>query len=538
MSLCQTTDCGKQTDNDPAVCDRCLSKDRVKSIQEQELARRALARRRLLPFVQRMQTDYDAGWFQKDLCHKLEQFAQDVIDKKSPRLMIMAPPRHGKSRLASVMFPAWFLGNHPAMEIIMSSYSADLAMDMSKDVRTILREQSYKTVFKESKLDPDSQSVAKWKTTESGAFTAAGVGGPLTGRGAHVMIVDDPIKNFEDANSTTNREMAWNWWNTTAYTRLAPGAGCLLIMTRWHHDDLFGRLLEQEAEAKKLGIPTQKWDVVMYPAIATEDEKYRKSGEALHPERYPLDQLNMIKNAPGNERNWASLYQQTPTLDEGAYFKKEFFKYWQTSSDSESPDKVKPDNLNVYATWDLALGQKETNDYTASVVFGLDQNENIYVLDIVRERMDAMEIVEKIIDQYEQWKPIATGIERTHMQMALGPFLNKRIRERKVYSLYIHEQLPGRRDKELRARSIQGRIQQGKVFFPRHAPWLHTLTTEMLQFPAGTHDDLCDCLAYAGLLLEELSAPEKRIDKPVVSWKDKLNRYSSSFGGRKSAMTA
>jgi len=122
--------------------------------------------------------------------------------------------------------------------------------------------------------------------------------------------------------------------------------------------------------------------------------------------------------------------------------------------------------------------------------------------------------------------------------MALGPFLNKRIRERKAYSLYIHEQLPGRRDKELRARSIQGRIQQGKVFFPRHAPWLHTLTTEMLQFPAGTHDDLCDCLAYAGLLLEELSAPEKRIDKPVVSWKDKLNRYSSSFGGRKSAMTA
>jgi predicted phage terminase large subunit-like protein len=540
-ALCSNNDCGTEVKVGETLCSRCKmvenAKNNTVNLQKQELARRVIAKRRLLPFVQRMMPDYKAGWVHKDICNRLEQFAQDVVDQKSPRLMIMMPPRSGKSQLASTFFPAWFIGNNPAKEIIACSYSASLSMSFSRAIRETLREKSYQNVFKACRLNKDSQSVENWLTTEHGGYLAAGVGGPITGRGAHCLIIDDPVKNFEEADSATQRDAVWNWWTTTAYTRLAPGGGVLVIQTRWHHDDLSGRILQQFEDAKSQNVELPEWAVVSYPAIAEADEEFRKQGEALHPERYDLKQLNAIKATVG-ARDWAALYQQKPTLDEGAYFREPFFRYWQMDPSEESADKRKPEELVVYATWDLALGKKESNDFTSSIVFGVDRNEDIYVLDLVHEKIDAMEIVEKMIDQFEQWRPTATGIERTHMQMAIGPFLNKRIRERKAYAMYVYEQLPGRRDKELRARSIQGRIQQGKVFFPRNAPWLHVMVTELLQFPAGVHDDIVDCLSYAGLLLEELVVPRTFIKPKKASWKDNLDRYIKGGDSVKSHMVA
>lgn len=544
--ICKTCNTIANIVTDSGMCSVCKRKEEAKfkldskeerkvTLRDQELARRVLSRRRLLPFVQRFVSNYEAGWVHKDICQRLEKFSQDVQDGKSPRLMLFVPPRHGKSEIASIRFPAWHLGHNPTHEIMVCSYSASLSMGFSRKVREMLRDKSYQHVFNDTKLNPDSQSVESWLTTSGGGYMAAGVGGAITGKGAHILLIDDPIKNFEEADSSITRESIWNWWTTTAYTRLAPGGGILVIQTRWHQDDLSGRLVTQMEDAKAANESYyDDWEIIRYPAIADNDEPYRKAGEALHPERYPIEALQRIK-ASINPRDWAALYQQTPTLDEGAYFRRDFFKYW---GDADG-DKDKPELLTVYSTWDLALGKKESNDFTAGLTFGVDVEENIYLLDLKHGRWDAMEIVEHMIDWYEMWSPVAVGIERTHMQMAIGPFLNKRIRERKAYSMYIHEQLPGRRDKELRARSMQGRLAQGKVFFPRQAPWLNKFELELLQFPAGAHDDMVDVFGYAGLLLEELIAPRTPAPVKKPSWRDNLHRYVKGGDNTlKSAMSA
>ena len=194
---------------------------------ERELAKRILCRKRLLPFVERTNPDYLAGWVHKDICQRLEKFSEQVANKESPRLMLFMPPRHGKSTLASVAFPAWHLGRHPHHEFISCSYSGSLAMNFSRKVRQVLREPVYKNIFEKTRLDKDSQSVESWNTNQGGGYVAAGVGGGITGKGAHVLLIDDPIKNREDAESDNNRDATWDWYTSTAYTRLAPGGWCV-----------------------------------------------------------------------------------------------------------------------------------------------------------------------------------------------------------------------------------------------------------------------------------------------------------------------
>ena len=177
---------------------------------EQELASRILSRKRLLPFVEKFNPDYQAGWVHKDICKRLEKFSDDVANKKSPRLMLFMPPRHGKSTLASIAFPAWHIGRHPHQEFISCSYSGSLSMTFSRKVRQLLRDPLYKKVFEKTRLDADSQSIESWLTTSGGGYVAAGVGGGITGKGAHVLVIDDPVKNREDAESENNRESTWD----------------------------------------------------------------------------------------------------------------------------------------------------------------------------------------------------------------------------------------------------------------------------------------------------------------------------------------
>lgn len=196
---------------------------------ERVLADRILARRRLIQFVQKMHGSYEAGWVHKDICTRLERFSADVVAKKSPRLMLLVPPRHGKSEIASIRFPGWHLGQHPEHEIINVGYNLDLPMVFSRKVREMVRDQAYQNIFPGMQLDPDAQSVERWNTTKGGGLTAAGVGGGITGKGAHILIIDDPIKNQEEADSPEIRKKLLEWYQSTAYTRLAPGGGVLLI---------------------------------------------------------------------------------------------------------------------------------------------------------------------------------------------------------------------------------------------------------------------------------------------------------------------
>jgi predicted phage terminase large subunit-like protein len=488
-----------------------------------ELALRILTRKRLLPFVERFNPDYSAGWVHKDICRRLEQFSRDVAEKKSPRLMLFMPPRHGKSTLASIAFPAWHLGRHPDHEFISCSYSGSLAMGFSRKVRSLLRDPSYKTAFK-TRLDPDSQSAEAWLTTGGGGYVAAGVGGGITGKGAHVLVIDDPVKNREDAESQNNREANWDWYTSTAYTRLAPGGGVLVILTRWHDDDLAGKLLRAGSEGG------DEWTVVKYPAIAEEDEEFRATGDALHPERYDVEALQRIQRAVG-PRDWSALYQQNPVADDGDYFSRSMIQYYDS-------DDIDLDRMKFYCAWDLAIGKKDRNDYSVGMVVGIDEMEHIYVVDVVRGRFDGFELVEQILDMYELWRPSIVGIEKGHIEMALGPFLEKRVRERGLYEAYFKDLKTGRRDKEARARAIQGRMQQGMVHFPRNEIFTGPLVAELLRFPNGVHDDQVDALAWLGLMMTEFAV----FTAPVIrepSWRDRLDYLVKGSATRsRSAMSA
>jgi len=477
---------------------------------EQELASRTLARRHLLPYVKRMMPGYEDGWVHKDICLRLERFLKDVEDGKQPRLMLQMPPRHGKSLLASQYFPAWALGQHPDYEIISSSYSGSLATGFSRKVRTQLRDPAFSVLFPEAKLDKDNQNAEGWLTTKGGGFVPAGVGGAITGKGAHILIIDDPVKNAEEAESETSRQNVKDWYASTAYTRLAPKSGVLIIQTRWHDDDLSGWL---EAQMRKG--EGDNWEIIRYPGIAEEDEKYRRKGEALHPARYPLAMLKKIQLAVG-PRVWNALYQQNPTPDDGEYFKREQVKYY--------PYGKQPHLLTTYAAWDFAIGKNETNDYTVGVVIGLDEDGNFWLLDVRRGRWGSDEIIDQMIDVQRTWKPEMHGAEQGQISMSIGPFLDKRISEEKVWDLHVEPLTTGRRDKQARARTLQGMMQAMRVYFPLGAPWLDVLVTEMLRFPNGKHDDQVDAFAWVALMLSEMTTPRlpRARAQKKRSWKDKL----------------
>jgi len=489
---------------------------------EKELASRILSRKRLLPFVEKFNPDYQAGWVHKDICQRLEKFSDDVASQKSPRLMLFMPPRHGKSTLASIAFPAWHIGRHPHQEFISCSYSGSLSMSFSRKVRQLLREPNYKKIFEKTRLDADSQSIESWLTTSGGGYVAAGVGGGITGKGAHVLVIDDPVKNREDAESENNRESTWDWYTSTAYTRLAPGGGILVILTRWHDDDLAGRLLAAGEDG------ADQWEVVKYPAIAELDEEFRKQGEPLHPDRYDVPSLEMIQKAIG-PRDWTALYQQNPVSDEGDYFTREMIQYYEK-------DELEQDSLRFYCAWDLAIGQKDRNDYTVGLVVGVDEYDNLFIVDVVRGKYDGFEIVEKILDLYEMWRPGIIGIEKGHIEMAIGPFLQKRVAERGLHEAYFKDLRVGRRDKEARARAIQGRMQQGMVYFPKDAVWTGTMVAELLRFPNGKNDDQVDALAWIGLMMTEF-AINFNVPEHAPSWRDKL-RLKNSDVKIKTSMSA
>ncbi len=507
---------------------------------KRELAERTLARRKLLPFILRQNSAYMPGWVHADICKRLERFAKAIENGESPRLMITMPPRHGKSEIGSKTFPSWYLGRNPKDEVIICSYSGDLVKDFSRKCRDLLESPKYKSMFK-TRLDKNSKSVERWNTSQGGAFTAAGVGGPITGRGMALGIIDDPVKNREEAESETTRQKIKDWYSSAFYTRLAPGGGILIIQTRWHDDDLAGWLLNLFEEAKveaaenevEIDEDVDQWELVEYPAIALMDEKFRKEGDALHEDRYPLKALRKIKRAM-IPRDWEALYQQRPVSEDGDYFTKEMFRY--------APLKDRPplNEMRVYATGDLAISTKQSADYSVFAVVGVDRQQNIWVLDIVRGRWNALGIIDRMFEIQVKYDPELFGLETGQIELTLEPFIQKAEQERGV-SLKYHKLKTRGADKGTRARTIQGRMEQGRVIFPtlESTPWMSSVQNELLKFPLGKNDDIVDALAWIGHMLMMLGVRNEKKAKPKKSWKDKLRKHGGSNGSKhKSGMAA
>lgn len=512
---------------------------------QQELYKRELAKRHLLAFVKRYEPNYKAGWVHKVICAELMKFSEQVARGESPRLMITMPPRHGKSLLASQYFPAWHMGRHPDHEFINTSYAQALQMDFSRKIQELIKSPDYGLLFDGLSIMKHHEAVERWGLSDAkglrtgGGMLAAGVGGPITGRGAHILLIDDPVKNREEAESQTIREGAKSWYSSTAYTRLAPGGGVLIIQTRWHDDDLTGWLLnemrEAEREAKETGEwpeDADKWRCIDFPAEATHDEKYRSKGDALHEERYPIKALRKIKRALA-PRDWAALYQQNPQVEEGAYFSKKMIRYY-----TSNPPKF----MDIYCAGDLAISKKEHADWTVFMVCGVDEHENIYMLEEYRGRgWGTKEIIDTMIQIHKDHKPRRFGLESGHIALTMEDSINARIRELKMYDLHIEQLKPGKRDKELRARALQGLMSHGKVFWPQGALWVDEHLNELLRFPTGVKDDRVDADAWIGIMLAGqgyIGTGRPKTDQSK-SWKKKLAGYvTGESTGKKSSMAA
>lgn len=851
--------------------------DQGAEMLRRELAARALAYRKLIPFILRFDQSYLPGWAHHDIAARLEKFSDDVAAKRGPRLILELPPRHGKSTLASHYFPAWHLGRYPNHEVITTSHTATLAEKFSRKNRELLRSRLYKSVFPTAELDKNSQSVQQWNTTRGGGLLAAGVGGGILGSGAHCLplwaevmtpsgprtvdwlvknvaaapkvlsydgvnvverkingcvsresdhyyeieatggafyatgehpvcvgaeggklvyrrvdelrtgdtvlsvselgswnqalrgmpgvrgsvyaqatevlaerggvraagthvferlsvavaklaavgqsglrrvwegvfgtsercveaaqehllqqclpgqapqqdlrgrgapsaqqgggdlrtvwdgvsaegvgsgadgtgggtavlqqgllrrgvawsaypseadypwgkilparvqagesenaqgrdavrgvrgvgegstspgrgqgeqhagelaagvpelprgaspsvvtrvtrvecgltvadfevdathcfvtpsgkvllnclIIDDPVKNAEEAQSDGTKEAIWEWFATTAYTRLAPGGGVLIIMQRWDGGDLAG-ILQQKAEAGE----GDDYEVVRYPAIAEEDERFRKKGEALHPDRYPLTRLEAIKNTM-DDWMWSALFQQRPIKEEGNYFTKDMLVLY------DEKDLPADEELTFYATWDFAISQKQRADWTVGISAGVDRHGNIWLVDRVRDRMDAFEIADAILQMWEDRPHDMMAGEQGQIKLAIGPYLEREATDRGLYDFELEELSTGRKDKVQRARSIQGMMRRGAVRVPKDAPWRSEFIAELLAFPNGEFDDQVDALAHLGLLLQELQYNDRRPRSPrkdESGWRKKLRELmGEQSGGR------
>lgn len=449
-----------------------------------ELKRRA-ARAGFAPFVLFTTPGYKMGWVHREICETLEQFLQDVRDKKSPRLMISMPPRSGKSELVSRKFPAYAFGIDPDLQIIATSYAADMAQRFNRDVQRVIDNDLYHAAFPETSLSERKGSYIRTSDLfeivgHEGSYRSCGVGGGITGMGADILIIDDPVKDRKSANSATVRQSIYEWYTSTAYTRLSPGGGVIVMCTRWHVDDLLGLLLKEEQNGG------DKWKVINYPAIAEHDEPHRKAGEALHPERYPIESLLKIKGAVGSA-DWASLYQGRPTVLGGNIIKSGWFKRY----------KQLPELKYRLVDADTALKTKEANDFSVFGCGGLGKEGNLYITDWRRGKWEAPDLKRNAIDFWIKQLAMKNGVCRDFCveDKASGTGLIQEIK-RGTPPIPIRG-IERDTDKLTRLQDVLGYIEAGRVYIPENAPWVSDFIAECEAFRGDmkhAHDDQVDVL--------------------------------------------
>lgn len=411
----------------------------------------------------------------------MSKYLEGILNGSIKQLMVFMPPRHGKSEYLSKYFPAFYLGRNPDHRVLLSSYEADFAATWGYKVRNLL--QAYGPELFGVQVSQHSAARDRWDLVgRSGGMQTAGVGGALTGKGGHLLIIDDPVKNSEQARSKTYREKTYDWYRSTAYTRLEPGGAVIIIQTRWHDDDLSGRLLKEEPE---------KWTVLSLPALAEPGDLLgREPGEPLFPQRFNKEDLEDIKRTLGPY--WFSaLYQQKPQDDEGAIFKRAFFKYARLTGDLLELEQKKftLDQCFIYQTCDPATSTKSSADYFVLGTWALTPDNDLVLLDLLRARLEGPDQVNLFWQSLDRWEPKWQFVEAVGVGKTL-------------YQMLVREGLPVKElkadaDKVSRAFPAAARMEAGTVYFLQGAHWVPDLEDELLSFPTGAHDDQVDVISYA-----------------------------------------
>lgn len=425
------------------------------------------ARSNLLAYTLLTLPNYQDNWHHKLIAGHL----QAVESGQIKRLMIFIPPRHGKSELASTRFPAWYLGRHPTKQVMACSYNDDLASDFGRKVRNLIADPLFVEIFPESGIDPKSSAATRFHTVKKGTYIAAGVGGPITGRGADILLIDDPVKNREEAYSETKRKSTWEWYQTDVFPRLQPNGSIILIMTRWHKSDLAGRILKDSGE---------QWTVLILPAIAEIDDNDRKQGDALWPEFYPIEVLQNIKTEIGSMA-FASLYQQRPSLEEGNIIQRSWIRHYDTL----------PKDTIMIQSWDMSFKDTTSGSYVVGQVWA-KKGAEYYLIDQIRKRMDFVDTLRAVRDMTNRWPEATLKLVE---DKANGPAVISALKK-EIHGLV---EVGPDGSKEARLSAVSPLFQAGNVYIPHpdQCRWVEDFTEELCSFPSVANDDQCDAASQS-----------------------------------------
>ena len=461
-----------------------LQEDLIK----EHLRKLNLAEKRFIPFVKHVWPEFIEGDHHRKIAKKFE----DIANGKIKRLIVNMPPRHTKSEFASYLFPAWMVGKNPKLKVIQTTHTGELAVRFGRKMKNLVDTNEFAQVFDECKIAADSKAAGRWETNKGGEYYAAGIGGAITGRGADLLIIDDPHSE-QDALSDTALDSAYEWYTSGPRQRLQPGGSIVIVMTRWSTKDLTGQLLKAQSEPK-----ADQWEVVEFPAILPSDKP-------VWPNYWKLEELESVK-ASLSEAKWQAQWQQNPTSEEGSIIKREWWQKWE--------EEDIPDLVHVIQSYDTAFSRKESADFSAISTWGVfyprNKGPHLILVDVEKGRWDFPELKKIALEQYKYWEPETVIIE----QKASGTPLTHELRQIGVPVLNF---TPSKgNDKHVRVNSVAPIFEAGKVYIPERR-WAEEMIEECAAFPYGDHDDLVDSMTQAVLRFRQgnfVNLPSDFEDEP------------------------
>ena len=443
--------------------------------QKQKLETRDIAKDKFMAYAKHVYDGFIEGTHHRIIAEKLERIASGDLK----RLIVNMPPRHSKSEFASYLMPSWFLGRNPKLKIIQATMNTELAVRFGRKVRDLIADPIYKEIFPDTDLKQDSQAAGRWETSVGGEYFAAGVGAAMTGRGADLLIIDDPHSE-QDALSASAYDNAYEWYTSGPRQRLQPGGTIIIVQTRWSKKDITGRLLAAQAK----DVMADQWEVVEFPAIMP-------SGDPLWPEFWQKEELLKVK-ASLSVGKWNAQWQQNPTSEATAVIKRDWWREWEE-------DDI-PDLDYVIQSYDTAYSKRETADYSAITTWGVFQpqrngDQHLILMDAKKGRWNFPELKEVALEENEYWEPDLILIEAKASGQSLAD-------EMRLMNLPVATFSPGRRkggnlDKTTRMHIVSPIFESGKVWYPEGEKFADEVIEEVASFPNGDHDDFCDSMTMA-----------------------------------------